>query len=316
MKRGLILALLLLVVLTSFCACKAPDYPIAEFNNNNVPTIDFMQPWAFYNKSVAELTSHFAKLADKGFNTIIVQNTANYKKGEPEVCYHSSQAQFPQYHPDFLQNVLQAAKTNGIKVVAGICTDDYWWEGARHNYNDTMLQMLYKQETESIKELLQYDIDGLYYANEMYSNPYGYEKQWVKHLNGIISFIEQQRPQMPLWISPFNSGYYVQSNNSKIKMWDRFFKEVKFRKGDLFLLQDGFGNLPSTPTQKQCQDVYDLNLRIRNCCLANSAADFALNTEYFAKDGYATQQRITLQTEYANKLGNVIACFSYSHYFI
>lgn len=161
----------------------------------------------------------------------------------------------------------------------------------------------------AITELLQYDIDGLYYANEMYSNPFGYEKQWIKHLNSIIGFIEELCPQMPLWISPFNSSVYVQSNNSKIKMWDRFFKAVEFRAGDLFLLQDGFGNLPSNPTQKQCQDVYNLDLRIRNCCLANSAADFALNTEYFAKDGYATQQRITLQTEYANKLGNVIACF-------
>lgn len=316
MKRSLILVLLVMVVLTGLCACKAPDYQIEEFNNNNIPTIDFMQPWAFYNKSVEELTSHFAILANEGFNTVIIQSTASYEKGEPQACYYNSQTQFPQYHPDFLQNVLQAAKTNGIKVVAGTCSDDYWWKCARHSYNNATLQMLYKQETENIKELLQYDIDGLYYTNEMFSNPFGYEGQWIKHLNSIIQFIEEQSPQMPVWISPFNSSAFLQSCNSKVKMWDRFFKEVNFRKGDLFLLQDGFGNLPSSPTQKQCQEVYDLDLQIRNCCLANSKADFALNIEYFSKDGYATQQRIMLQTEYANKLGNAIACFSYSHYFI
>ncbi len=306
----------LIVTMASFSACKAPEYQIAEYNNNNSPSIDFMQPWAFYNKSTSELTSHFDKLAEKGFNTIIIQSVAKYISGEPSVCYYQSQTEFPKSHPDFLQNVIYAAKANNIKVVAGICSDDYWWQGSQHNYNDETMQMLYAQETNCINELLHYDIDGLYYANEMYSNPYGYETQWAKHLNSLIDYIEKQNPQMPLWLSPFNSSAFNQSGNSKIEMWDRFFRLTNFRECDLFLLQDGFGNLPSSPNKTESRNVYNLNLRIRNCCLHSSKASFALNTEYFAKGGYASAARIKLQTHYANKLGNVIACFSYSHYFL
>ena len=99
-------------------------------------------------------------------------------------------------------------------------------------------------------------------------------------------------------------------------MWKRFFTSTNLRKGDMFILQDGFGNLPSNPTAKQSEKVYKVDKLIRDVCLQYSQADFALNIELFAQDGYASMERIRLQTDYANKLGNVIACFTISHYFV
>ena len=43
---------------------------------------------------------------------------------------------------------------------------------------------------------------------------------------------------------------------------------------------------------------------------------FALNIELFASKGLASDDRVNLQKKYANTLGDVIACFSVSHYYI
>ena len=314
MKKAVIILLIVafLLVLSGCTRYTATE----EYTNSNLPSIDFMQPWAFCTKSAEELQTHFEKLTVKGIDTVIIQNTAKYFNGEAQECYFDSQYDFPKKHPDFLKNVMSAASNVGIKIIVGTCFDNYWWNYLLHSYSDTVMKMFYNEEIALLEEILdKYDVNGVYYANEMFSNPWGYERQWSKYINKICEYLNNKAPSLPLYISPFTSSAFWQSENGVIRMWKRFFSNTNLREGDLFILQDGFGNLPSNPTTKECEKIYKLDKRIRDVCLQYSQADFALNIELFAKDGYASMERIRLQTEYANKLGNVISCFTISHYF-
>ena len=314
--KKLVIVLLTVVLLLSCAGCTVPN-STEEYDNNNLPSIDFMQPWAFCTKSAEELQVHFAKLVNKGIDTVIIQNTAKYFNGDPVVCYFDSQYDFPKKYPDFFRNVMSAASNVGVKIVVGTCFDDYWWKYLVHSYNSGLMDMLYEEEVKLLDEILSnYDVDGVYYANEMFSNPMGYEKRWSAHINKICQYLNSNAPDLSLYISPYTSSAFWQSNSGVVRMWKRFFSNTDLREVDLIILQDGFGNLPSNPSAKQCEKVYNLDKQIRDVCLQYSQADFALNIELFAQDGYASMDRIRLQTEYANKLGNVIACFTVSQYFV
>ena len=314
--KKLLVIVLIIAVLFALSGC-SPTVELEEYTNNNLPSIDFMQPWAFCTKSAEELSTHFEKLTAKGIDTVIIQNTAKYYNGEPLECYFDSQYDFPKKHSDFFKNVMSAASNVGIKIIVGTCFDDYWWKYLQHSYNDKVMQMFYEEEVKLLEEILtKYDVQGVYYANEMFSNPMRYEKQWSAHINKICDFLNNRSQKLPLYLSPFTSNAFLQSNNSVARMWARFFTDTNLRQGDMFILQDGFGNLPSQPTTQQSEQVYKLDKLIRDTCLQYSQADFALNIEFFSKDGYASWDRMRLQTDYANKLGNVIACFTVSHYFI
>ncbi len=299
--------------MTAFCffGCEG----IREKKNNNTPSIDFMQTWAFYDMTEEQLDKHFSVLKNNGIDTVIIQSLANFNNGEAEVCYYDSDMSFKYNDGYFLQNALSAAKKHGIKIIAGLSSDDYWWSFTSHGYSDEAMKKFYSQDLAVLNEILEkYEINGVYYSYEMFSNPLRYEKTWAEYLNKIISFLNDTAPDLPLYISPYNYGAFLQTDNSKARMWERFFKKVEFREGDCFLLQDGFGALRSSPTEKEGERVFELNKKIMAECEDHSKAEFYLNVELFAKDGYASDKRIKKQISYANRLGNKMACFSYSHY--
>ncbi|OLA10547.1 MAG: hypothetical protein BHW12_02260 [Coprobacillus sp. 28_7] len=318
MKKMLTLFLLLIAIVCSGCVLENEEvktYPLLD--NTNEPTIDFLQPWAFYNKTSEELDKHFEELKTRGFKTIIIQNTSKYNKGEPKECFYDSEKSFPLEKKDFLKKIITICNEKNINVICGISSDDYWWSQTSHEFDEETMNMFNEEETFTIGEILaKYKIQGIYYSNEMYSNSEGFIKSWTKNINKIIEYIEKIDPKMPFYLSPFNSSFYGGSEKQKLSFWKEFFQKINFRKFDYFLLQDGFGALSKDPTTKKCEDVYNLNVKIRSLCLEYSKVNFALNIELFASKGLASDDRVNIQKKYANTLGDVIACFSVSHYYI
>jgi len=315
MKIKKIFYLLIIIFLTFICSnC---NKKIKLYNYNNLPTIDFIQPWAFYQMNNDELMNHFTKLKAKGIKKVIIQNVSNYKQEEGLTCYYDTKYQFKNVYPDFLKNTIASAKSLDMEVIVGLSSDSYWWNYDKHQYNSQVMNSFYLEDEKVIQEVLsKYKIDGIYFANEMYSNPHNYSKAWSTHLNKIISLIESIDDKMPFYISPFNSSAFTMTNNQKINEWKFFFKKVNFRDFDYFLLQDGFGGLTKDFDEKIANKIFTLNREIRDVCLKHSKCNFILNVELFAKDGYTTKSRLKKQIEYANLLGTSIACFSVSHYFI
>ena len=107
MKKMLTLFLLLIAIFCSSCVLENEEvkiYPLLD--NTNEPIIDFLQPWAFYNKTSEELDKHFEELKTRGFKTIIIQNTSKYNKGEPKECFYDSEKSFPLEKKDFLKKII------------------------------------------------------------------------------------------------------------------------------------------------------------------------------------------------------------------
>lgn len=311
MKKVFIVLLFIIL----FIGCNEIEYKLLD--NNNKPTIDFLQPWAFYNKSEEELLMHMQKLKEYGYEELIIQNIAKYEKGEPIINYYKSNIEFTNSHEYFLDRIINQAKKEGIKIICGISSDTYWWDDNVHKFDDETMNIFYNEEITTINELItNHDIDGIYYSNEIYSNNKGYIKNWCAHLNNIINYVENLNKDLPIYISPFNSSYYSTSKNARIKFWNEFFQNTNFRKNDLFLLQDGCGGISPELNIKEMSKIFDLNKAIRNTCLSKSKMRFALNIELFSNNGLAKNERVEKQNEYANKLGDVIATFSVSHYII
>ncbi len=287
------------------------------YENDNKPTIDFLQPWAFYEKNEEDIFEHFTKLNNIGIDTLIIQNIAKFDNGTPEVCYYDSLINFPKKYNDFLEKMLKAAKHFNIKIIVGLPNDSYWWSYQDHGYRSDVMNVFYEEESNVLKEILtKYEIDGIYYANEMFSNPHSYYKSWSKHLNKLLEDINSINPQMPFYISPFNSSAFLKNHKNCVTEWENFFKNVNFREIDYFMIQDGFGGCEADPKEREYKEIFERNTKIREKCLKYSKANFILNIELFASDGYTSKKRLEKQIAYANMLGNKIACFSVSHYFI
>ena len=125
MKKMLTLFLLLMAIVCSGCVLENEEvkiYPLLD--NTNEPTIDFLQPWAFYNKTSEELDKHFEELKTRGFKTIIIQNISKYDKGEPKECFYDTQKSLPLEKKDFLEKVITICNEKNINVICGISSDD------------------------------------------------------------------------------------------------------------------------------------------------------------------------------------------------
>ena len=213
MKKMLTLFLLLIAIFCSSCVLENEEvkiYPLLD--NTNEPIIDFLQPWAFYNKTSKELDKHFEELKTRGFKTIIIQNTSKYNKGEPKECFYDSEKSFPLEKKDFLKKIITICNEKNINVICGISSDDYWWSQTSHDFDEETMNVFNEEEIFTIGEILaKYKIQGIYYSNEMYSNSEGFIKSWAKNINKIIEYIEKIDPKMPFYLSPFNYSFYGMS---------------------------------------------------------------------------------------------------------
>ena len=309
--------ILFIVALLCFNCIEYNRNEKTEYKNNNKPNIDFLQPWEFCYKTESELEEHFQGLVTYDVDTLIVQYIAEYNKGEADICYYDSDMAFRTEYSNFLDWIIAFGKKYNIKIIVGLASDAYWWKYFIHHFSNNTMNLFYQEDVKVLREVMEkYEVEGVYYSNEMFTNPFGYEIVWSKYLNKTISNIESYDVTLPLYISPFDPSYLPQLKLGRIKMWERFFKNTNFRTMDVFLLQDGYGSLSKDPNKMQMDRIYKRDKMIRDACLTYSKANFGLNIELFASSGYANRERVLRQLQNANKLGNVIACFTISHYCI
>lgn len=281
------------------------------------PTLDFIQPWKFCEYTELQMRNHFEKLKGFGIDTVIIQNVANFDKGVMTNSYYDTAACVARKYPSFLDTIFLAADATTMKVILGLSSDSNWWDYTTHHYNKETMEMYLRSDLFVFEELSnKYQPDGWYLTNEMYSNPYGFEENWSDYVNNILSKIEIKTPNLPFYMSPFQSGSFKMSISQIEKMWISFFQKVHFRNGDVFMPQDGYGGTTSEYREKQATKINQINDRIGKACLQYSLANYYLNIELFCQGGYAEIERVMYQIAFANQIAKKLACFSISHYYI
>lgn len=289
---------------------------LAEISNQNplFPTVDFIQSWYACDLTAEEWDYYFDVLKSLGFDTVILQWIFSDDGGANIAYYESETYPCDEYYSNTLELMLTSADNHDLDVYVGTYSPTDWWST---NYNDNYIQRIVDIHNTLFEEVYtkyhnHKSFVGWYYSPEMFSTFLGYEKQWIKLLNGVIDGIEQYGNNLPLIFSPYRGKYtspFLELDNT----FARICKQVKFRQGDILAPQDGFG----AKSPKEQRNAVELYKFAKYCYDATKGTNLTLwiNCELFsAKGQFCSSERMLQQFRLANAFCNKTLCFSFAHY--
>ena len=300
---------------------------------NPVPDTDFVQPWLYNEMSTIQIDENFKKLKCAGVSNIIIQYVGEVEGGEStavkfkNLWYESSlvsnTAELNLYRPNVIDNIMNIARDNDIKVYLGLVQSDEWWDykftntnWANNNANfvnqvATELYNKYKNNPSFV---------GWYWSYEMFTNDQNYDTQWTTMLNNNIAHLNSLEVgvKKPLMVSPFISKIYNQVTAVSVKeSWKRLTTNVNFRNNDIIAVQDGLV-ISGFSVDELIKFLIAMKEGIKE---AKSDVKFWINVENFDltdDDKYVASSlsRYKTRLKIASKLAENIVTFSYSHYYL
>lgn len=280
------------------------------------PSVDFIQSWYACTLTEEDWNDYFDTLSDFGFDTVILQTTFSEDGGENIIFYESDKLKGELCYSYTLGRMLNFADLHGINVYIGTYTPYDWWSS---NYSDKYIENVVDVHKILFEEIyakyhLHESFIGWYYSPEMFSTFLGYEKQWIKLLNGVIDGIEHFGAGLPLIFSPYR-GKATSPFLDLDDTFSRICSEVHFRNGDILAPQDGFG--AKSPSEQG--NIVELHKFAKYCsdAIAGTCLTLWINCELFSSKGqFCNQERMLQQFKLSNIFCDKTLCFSFAHYAI
>lgn len=280
------------------------------------PSVDFIQSWYACWFTQYHWDKYFDLIVSLGFDTVILQTSFSNFNGENIAYYESDKFPCDESYSTTLELMLSSADNHNLNVYVGTYTPEDWWHT---DYNDQYIEKVKDLHNTLFEEIYNKygthkSFVGWYFSPEIFTNIFGYEKQWIKLLNLVIDGIERYGNSLPLVFSPYRgigSMPFLSLDNT----FNKICKEVNFRIGDVIAPQDGFGS-ESPDKQSYIIDLYNFQ---KYCYDAIEGTNLTLwiNCELFSTDGvFCSSERMLQQFKLANVFCDKTLCFSFVHYCI
>ena len=298
--------------------------PTKEEEERPLITGDFIQPGFCATWSQDRWNKHLDQLVQAGIDTFIIQWIANSPNGVIGTVYYP--ADLPDYtkgssynkyamEAGMLEKCLKAAEEREIKVYVGLNAADEWWSKAVsdktwYTQQSEIGNAIAKEIYDLYKEKYPNALAGFYWWFEMYNGMGGREEAFADMININLDYLTTLDPSIPFVLSPF-----VTRNTTSVKAqqeWTKFFSYARFRKGDIFTMQDavGAGHIDIT----QLDEYY---AAIKKAVDTEPNVEFWANNENFIQStwGPSPLSRVVEQMEITDKYVTKHISFSYSHYY-
>lgn len=303
-------------------------------------TGDFIQGWYYSGWDYEDWVEHFTALKEVGITSLILQYDVytddckiyriDFEHDIPDSYFTSSANQYTH----ILEDVLSAAKETGCKVWIGLGVADDWWTETNHwdadwrsfqcEVNKMAMDAIKKYYYEEYKD----QIEGLYWANEMYTQDSGLEDVWADMISKDLDYLTETGMDLPMMMAPYNSEWYVTKDPSlsagedyKLditpeeaeKMWTTFVQKTRFRDGDVFCPMDSINS-----SALLVEDAVDFLISMKNAVeKSNVDLQFWIDAENFTDGGWAcSMDTLRDKLKICSKLATRMVCFSYTHYYL
>ena len=291
----------------------------------------FIQAWLAYAYTEEQWDMELAKMKALGMEYLIVETMLS---GEP--LYRTD----PAIDNDMLSMALEAAKKNGMKIIAGLTNGaGAYYEGTEPYVN------IFTPWSEPFKAFREQDLaaagqimndilgkygkygdtlHGWYFAHEFFNNALYSTAAWKsigRHLNGYVQLIENSSaPDKPLMFSPFYQiGLPYIRPNGYVRGLKTLFAEAKLRPFDIFMPQDGFGTVTGGLLPEDVVVPAVLNRWIEALGKAAQEANvtFWINNEAFHGPDIATRPpaQVAMQVLNTDQYAKTHFIFSWNHYY-
>lgn len=280
------------------------------------PSVDFIQSWYACRLTESDWNDYFDLIASVGYDTVILQTVYDDNKDDENLIFYESRSGIAgnDCYNYTLGRMLEAADVHGINVYVGTYTPYDWWGTS---YNDEYVSEVIKTHEVIFDDVFgKYgehpSFAGWYFAPEIFTTVLGYEKQWIKILNGVIDGIEKYGNGLPMIFSPYRgkvSSPFLELTST----FKKICSSVDFRKGDILAPQDGFGSR-SPNDRTNCLELYKF---AKYCAEAIKNTDLTLwiNCELYSSEGqFCYGERMLKQFKLANVFCDKTLSFSFAHY--
>jgi len=308
-------------------------------DSNRMPSIDFVQPYLLDDDF--DYDTYFNELISIGYDTIIVQMTRSEETDGTSTFFYDTKIEDSDLNvtkSDLSNNVLstlvEECEKHNFDYYIGLSVEEYSWWALTCYYDETYMKHCADVDSYMVQEL--YDLYGQnehfigwYFAYELFSNPIGWEKYWVKNVNQVIdTVLKVDQKQRPIMFSPFRQIQLGLITN-EYHMWKRFFELSHLRTGiDIMCPQDSIGKLdntndPHTPcTNRSYRLVYNYIDDVAKAT-KDAGLKFYVNCELFrAYKGDSAYlflgdiERVTKQIKNGQRYAEKLVTFSASHYLL
>ncbi|HBL84738.1 MAG: hypothetical protein A2Y17_01890 [Clostridiales bacterium GWF2_38_85] len=218
---------------------------------------DFIQAHLHINRSEAEWEAEIYRLKALGVEYIIIDTigrTSEKQGGKWRVNYDS---ELPELtgdncaisNPKLLDTTLAIFEKHGIKCFVNMGDYTDWWHmGGWGNSYIEHCEISAKAAVElydKYKAKYPNAFHGFYWCIEFYNNiiyTAPFVKKLSKGMNIVVDAITSKDPTLPLLMSPFHTEYMLATSlRGAERFWNGMFKNIHFRKGDIFCPQDAVG---------------------------------------------------------------------------
>ena len=287
------------------------------------PTGSFIQAWYCAGWDDARWDEEAAWMKAEGLEYLILQSLASMDGSGAWTVYYPSgiEAFGEKTAADALRGALKSCKKAGIKVFVGLADFADWWGkgGFSPQYAGVcglmaeMQREIYAAYAGEFGDTLY----GWYFPPEIDNVPLmklGI-RRIAKGLNAVLDTAAALDPAMPVMLSPFFSEKSaVPSVLATLPMWQAFFREARFRPGDIFCPQDAVG--AGWTKEAHLEKVWGMYAAAVEGC--GKGVRLWANCENFTSlnEGNvpADEARFARQLEVASRYAENIVCFSYNHF--
>ncbi|MBR4950291.1 MAG: DUF4434 domain-containing protein [Clostridia bacterium] len=212
-------------------------------------TGDFIQPGLCDLWTQEVWNNHFDELLEAGMDTFIIQWIATTPNGVLNKAHYPAKLENREKSETYenshmLEKCLKAAEERGIKVYVGLNSAPEWWSKGIYDRDWNIMQSEIGNEVATeiynlYKKKYPNALAGFYWWFEMYNGMGGKEESFAEMINIILNYLTKLDSSMPFVVSPFVRR--TTSVEKTLEEWKKFFSLARFRKGDIFTMQDAIG---------------------------------------------------------------------------
>lgn len=290
------------------------------------PTLcgSFMQPNAFKDYSYDRMRQHLQHMYDVGIDMLILQWSFETTSDGVTIVYFDSgfdesdkARSFDESGKDFLDTLLRAAESVGVKVFIGLNDNAEWWQKSVTDkaWLDSQTELGVKgarQMYDKYKSLYPNAFHGWYFVFEFYNMlaPAQMLDNAASLLSGYRNGLYSIDPEMPMMLSPYISSSGAGPEDTK-KLWSYVFDKTDFRSGDIFCCQDSVG--AGHISIDRLDEYYSA---IKEAVDTKEGLRFWANNECFTQETWSTAplDRFVNQLNISSKYVEAHITFAYSHY--
>lgn len=290
------------------------------------PTLcgSFMQPSAFKGYSYDRMRTHLQNMYDVGIDIIILQwSFENTSEGVTSVFFDSGfdpaekASGFDDSGKGFLDTLLRAAESVGVKVFIGLNENAEWWQKSVTDKSWIKKQADIgikgaRQMHDKYKSLYPNAFGGWYFVFEFYNlkAPTVMLDNAAYLLNLYRNGLYEIDSELPMMLSPYISSSGASPEDTQA-LWTYVFGKTDFRSGDIFCCQDSVG---AGHISIDKLDAY--YSAIKNAVDTKDGLRFWANNECFTQEDWSTAplDRFIEQLNISSKYVEAHITFAYSHY--